>query len=247
MISVKKLFILILFICIFSLFSCGKEEFYYLPQMSEGSIFNRGIDGATIIIPNISQNYAIGYRIYYRIYISSHNSPSEILSGNDRRLVHQALDNDFSFFEPITNPTNVSVLTGLTTFRNRSYYELELSGVNMHDLLARGSIPANGITFEFSFPTETTDFPVLIYNNSSEFVLRRCTRDLISPEPSNNLTFQFSPQLNTSVNADVAVSTGGSFAYVSMYIVLIGQNPENFTRMFSKPTHIGIFKLPAAN
>jgi hypothetical protein len=50
-----------------------------------------------------------------------------------------------------------------------------------------------------------------------------------------------------NINVDVTGQTGQSnqtYAYVSMYIIAVGYNNIDFQLIFSKPTHIGIFKLP---
>jgi len=48
---------------------------------------------------------------------------------------------------------------------------------------------------------------------------------------------------NSGLNMDVASGQVGH-AYVAMYIVAVGQNPQNFSRIFGKPTFINIFILP---
>ena len=101
------------------------------------------------------------------------------------------------------------------------------------------------------FPAAPGYLPVANINGR-EFSLRRSS-ELISPEP--DMFFRNSTELsditkaNSNINADVAVRSGIAipYAYVSMYIVAIGLNPVGFTQIYSKPTHISIFRLPDIN
>jgi hypothetical protein len=54
--------------------------------------------------------------------------------------------------------------------------------------------------------------------------------------------------LTNDINADVAANTPTTptYTYVSMYIFAAGKNPDNYTTIYSLPTHIGIFRLAEA-
>ena len=231
-------------------FSCGIPEYFYLPQIPEVNVTTTLNTEAAIVLPPISDDYyyAGNYTIFYRIYTS--NFPTE--SSTELSQISPALSSDYNAYYEATNPTNTSVITSLNTFRNRNYFELEFEGVDIAAILPKG-----GGILRISFPTLSWDYPVAsitsINDGEQYFRLRRSSQ-LISPEPREDLSFRNTPQLrelenaNANINADVAGSTGETqYTYVSMYIVAKGVNPDNFTSIYSKPTHISVFKLTDAN
>jgi hypothetical protein len=248
--------LIVLAVNLFSFFvlTCGIDEYYYLPQVSQSRIRDKVMNNsATIDIPSISDfYYATNYSIFYRIYISGQNVDAQIQTSNDiLSNINPDLWRDYSAIYPSTDPTNSSASTSVSTlFKNRNYFELELFNVtNIYDTV----LSPNGGKLTLQFPAVIGEYPYATFNNESNLLLKRCSRDLISPVP--DLYFLNSEDLNDSakaiatINADVAGRTGISqrYAYVSMYIVAVGLNPGLFTPIYSKPTHIGIFKLPEKN
>jgi len=154
-------------------------------------------------------------------------------------LINPALVSDFNFFNPFTDPVNYSSITGINTFSSRRYYELEFP------------IGMTGGTLFIRFPTAQGGFPTISLNNNT-VNLRRSSL-LTSPRPENDRSFRNTIELNNNanataaINADVAPATGQTgHAYAAMYIITVGQNPQNFSRVYSKPTFISVFKLPNA-
>jgi len=219
------------------LFSCGLEEYYYLPQVPQGNINTTGNTDAIIRLPPLSQYYASYYSIFYRVYISDFNTLSNIITPGQRTQISPALASDFSALESITNPANSSAVTSVNTFSNRNYFELEFEETGNSEIL-----PKDGGTLRIRFPTAQGFFPVVSFNDGPEIRLRR-SGSLISPQPIDDPFLRNTPALNNTVNADVAARSG-RFAYVSMYIVAVGYDNTQFIPVYSKPTHISIFKLP---
>jgi len=236
----------------FFLFSCGIEEYKYIPQIPQGNIQRTNNTEATISlnIPSIQQNnYATRYSIYYRIYISNENISSEI-SGEVLNNISSDLSRDFASIFPSTDPADTTGGTSVKAlFENRNYFELDFEeGADIKSILTNKS---SG-TLRLRFPTELSGFPTATFNGSEYRIIR--SGDLISPLPVNDPFFRNTSDLsayanaNANVNADVAARAGiSSFAYVSMYIVATGLDNELFTPIYSKPTHISIFKLPNVN
>jgi len=228
------------------LLSCGIDEYYYLPQLSEGRVTRSLSSDAVIEIPSISSEYyyATGFILFYRIYIS--NFPTDTIDSIGQ--ISTQLLSDYNAFVPFIDPVNTSSIPGLTTFSNRGYYELELEGVNIRNVLSR-----SGGTVHIHFPLSSGDRPIITFNNNEYPLIRSNGRGSFNPVPEDRYFFS-SPDLNSSsnansiTNADVS-NTGAAteYAYVSMYIVMVGQNPRNFSRLYSKPTHINIFRLPNIN
>ena len=223
------------------LLSCGLEEYYFLPQVSQGNITTIGNTDAVIELSPISQYYyATNYSIFYRVYISDFFTGSGITS-SQRYQISSALASDFSAFESVTNPAN-SAVTSVNTFRNRNYYEIEFEGIN------NNLLPVDGGTLRIQFPTAQGDYPVVSFNDGDEIRLLR-SGELISPLPADDPYFRNTPELNDVINTDVAVRSdlSAQYAYVSMYLVAVGYDNTLFTPIYSKPTHISIFKLPDTN
>ena len=244
MIKLKKL---VIFFAGVLFTTCGVQEIYYLPQVLSniGRDFNTE---ARITIPSISQYYyARGYRIFYRIYISDHPTTSDISgSPSDRSSISSTLVSDYNYFASLTDSTNTASVPNINTFRNRSYYELEFEGIR--DITSVLTTAGGNVTIRFL--GIIGERPVLIINGKEYILSRSNGGGTFSPVPEDRYFFS-SPELNaygnanSEVNADVAGRSGVSqYAYVCMYIVATGQNPTNFTRIYSKPTLISIFRLP---
>jgi len=228
------------------LLTCGIEEYYYLPQVPEINIRTEFNTAATINLPSLTgYYYAQNYSIYYRVYISGYSEPGTINTSILRSTISSNLESDYNAIYPNTDPTSTTAGTPADTlFKNRNYYRLELDGVNISNILT-----TSGGNVSILFPTVQGGYPVLSINNGTEFRLYR-SKDLISPEPDkyfrNRLELSDPEKAVSNINADVAGRTGLSqrFAYVSMYIVAEGTNQSVFTPIYSKPTHISVFKLP---
>jgi hypothetical protein len=233
---------LIITLCL--LFStCGIEEnFFYLPQVPESGIGRTLNTDAVISIPPLNQDYATGYIIFYKIYISDTND-NEIISilNNNTRIL-----SDYNELFPYTDPSDTTKITSLNTFSSMRYYELELDdGTNIRNTV----LSKSGGTFDIKFPSASGDKPFINFNGNKYILYRSNGGGTFNPKPDRY--FFSSPELNDSgnavpsINADVSGQSGISeYAYVSMYIAAVGMNPENFSRLYSKPTHISIFILP---
>jgi hypothetical protein len=244
---IKKILILTVLLAGALFISCGIDEYYYLPQVSEGGVSVNLNTEAVINLPAISPDeyyYAVSYTIFYRIYVSNFLTSSS----TDVAQISQSLVSDYNFFSQYTNPATTTSITSMNTFKSRNYFELEFDGADIVSIL-----PKSGGTFRIRFPTVLWGEPVALFNDGQEYRLQRSSQ-LISPQPRNDLSFRNTPELrsyensNANINADVAGRTGEmQYSYVSMYIVASGVNPGNFTPIYSKPTHISVFKLPDTN
>ncbi|MDR1838551.1 MAG: hypothetical protein LBQ93_03060 [Treponema sp.] len=233
---------MVLLVCILSI-SCGIDEYYYLPQLPESNINTTSNTEAVIVIPPIDYiYYAAGYTIFYRIYTSERPWLASITQ-SDMSYISSSLASDYSSLYNVTDPTNTTLVLSLSTFTNMNYFEIQFEGANV-----RSKLSTTGGTLRITFPTASSSIP-LVNINDEEINLRR-SRNLISPVPNDRYfrnTFELRDRANanSNANADVAVySDSSQYTYVSMYIVAIGTNPENFNPILSKPTHISVFRLP---
>jgi len=246
------LFLLCNALSIAALLSCGLDEFYYLPQVPESLISRQLNTEAIINIPRIDTNqfyYAKNYSIYYRIYVSGTDTD---LSDNIS-IINSTLVSDYNAIFPTTDPTNTSAASTSigNLFSSRNYFKLEFEGVDIDKVLT-----TDGGNLRISFPTRAGDIPVAFLNNGpvDGYRLSRSS-DLISPR-TNDMFFRNTSEINNNDfanrdnNADVAAGASGitlRFTYVSMYIVAVGVDTISFTPLYSRPTHISVFKLPDAN
>jgi hypothetical protein len=247
--GLKKLPI-IFFLAAFHL-SCGIEEYFYLPQVSLAYISRQSNTNVTIEIPqldNAQYYYARSYLIYYRIYISG-EMVSDDFSTNTETMsrINPSLANDYNSLNSSTLSTNTSMPSS-SLFSNRKYFELYFyDGNEVSNILT-----ISGGTLRLVFPPIQWDYPYAEFKGR-EYLLHRSTEETelefldteYDPFFRNALNLTYTTNDNTKINADVSGRTGISqrYAYVSMYIVAVGQDPVNFNRIYSKPTHIGIFKL----
>ena len=250
-----KIFFLTACILIAVLFlSCGLEDYYYIDQVPQTRIQVELNNKATITLSSLSSiYYASYYTIYYRIYISGLQESGEIqtssavLSG-----VNPALSSDYNALYRYTDPTDTSTSTNIgTQFNNRNYYEIQLQGGNIRNLLDRNF--SGRVVIEF--PAVAGQIPTLTAGTSIYPLLRSDGERNFSPLPDHKY-FLNAPELNyngnaiSTINADTAANSGWSdgqqprYTYISLYIVAVGLDDRTFATIYSKPTHIGILRLP---
>jgi hypothetical protein len=243
----KRILLFLVFYAVSVLVStCGLEEYYYLPQVPEINIRTEFNTSATIDLPRLDTTqfyYAQNYKIFYRIYISDLNTTS-----NDTPLnnISSTLLSDYNLIWPNTDPTSTTAGTPANTlFTNRNYYELFIENSNRGENIDN-ILTTNGGNVSIVFPTAQGSYPVLTINNSSEYRLLRSDYFFSINSLDDKRYFRNTTDINVSDYADLVPRTGlpRTFAYVSMYIVASGINPNVFTPIYSKPTHISVFKLP---
>jgi hypothetical protein len=236
------------------------EDYLYLNPVDEGAIsLGPANTSATIALPNFSTAeyyYFTNFSLFYRIYVSD----STIITTypyytSELSIINSALANDFSALSYYTSSTT-TVTTNLgSQFSSRRYYTLELSGANIEGVLDESSL-GRQVTLDFS---PGGGAPALsIQASGQSYPLRRTGGDgIFFPVPSNRL-FLNTDELNSSgnivsgsaaslINNDVvdkaSMTAGQRHTYVSIYIVTTGRD-MNFTPLYSRPTHVGIFLLP---
>ena len=221
----------------FFLFSCGIEEYYFLPQVPDTVVLT--VDNAAFTIdPNLlnDYHYAVGYRLFYRIYLSGADiNPPEQQVYN---LINPSLSSNYNTLRNFTDPSTSSIVS-TNTFSNLRFFELD-----------NPQIRTSGGNISIQFPAAgLLDNPSLTVNEVRTPLLR--SNRLTRPLPENNFYLVNTPELNSNanatqdINADVAPGQNLGHAYIAIYIAAIGTHPQNQSRIISsKPTFIGVFKLP---
>jgi len=226
-----KLYKLLTFFLFCGFISCGIEEYYYLPQVPASNITEHFNTEAEIIIPSINQTefyYFTNYAIYYKLYTGE--SPYIDTGFN------ADLRSDYNAIFPYTDPINLSGTSIESIFTSRNYNELLFEGESSNSML-----PFSGGILTIVFPTAPGEQPYASLRDTprTNIYLNRSIND---PSPDRSLLN--SPELRTNErNTDVS-RRGGNEVYCSMYIVAKGNDNRVFRSIFSKPTHINIFKLP---
>ncbi len=245
----------VVFLTIFFI-SCGLDDYYYLPAVPVGTYDSTE---AKINIPNYnSYSYFHNFRIFYRIYISGETLNTRIDETN-MSSISSSLSSDYNNIKPNTDTTSTTVNTSIgSMFTTRKYYELVLENTDINGVLGSSSFGSE-IVFDFS-SDGSGSIPTMQINNGTEYALYRSIGSTgesgFDPEPDR--FFRNSPDICLSanaiarINADVADAASTTpetprYTYASFYIAATGIDPRNLTSVFSKPTHIGIFRLPESN
>jgi hypothetical protein len=258
----KKICVVLLvsFLSLFCLLSCGLEAFYYIDYIPN-SVMQDTVR-ATVQLPPSSDegysNYFTNFIIFYRIYISDVQETALIANTTTKdinKALNPSLNSDFESFYNSTDKTSTDVSTAnlVNTFLNRRYFQLELENANITSVLGNDS---RGKTLVIAFPPNTGSKPTLILNNNS-YVLLRVKGDNVPgttpfyPKPNDRYFLNYPELYNTAnatsaINNDVATNTNADvrYTYVSMYIAATGKSYETPPRIiYSQPTFIGVFRL----
>ena len=231
-------------------FSCGIEDYLYLRPVSSGDIRIRQNTDAVVVLPNFSTTeyyYFTNFAIYYRIYLSDMSETAEISSVDSMSRINPSLASDYSAMQTYTDSDSIGSTAIATQFRNRNYYTLELEGANINTVLGPNAL---GRELGIDFSSVPGRKPTIAINNNTYILFRSTGNSDFYPMPDRY--FVNTAELrsreyaeNSLYNEDVEdYATGGEndYAYVNMYILL--QGSENYTYFYSRPTHIGVFRLP---
>jgi len=249
--------------CLFlgwSLLSCGLDDIPFISPVSElgwSHTISGTAGGIDLRLAEIGGNFQ-NFVIFYRIYLSNMFGGVPETIGNDptlRASINLTLDADFRHFETLADHTNTTVNTaGLyNNFINRGFLMLELEGVNIDNVLG-----SPGGILAIDFLQEAGRRPRLTLDGSHHYLRRAQHSDRFGhfqpvPRAGGILPFFNHPELRASanrtedINADIApqIPAGSEYSYVLMYIVAMGLDHSTPpTRVFSQPTHLGIFRLP---
>jgi hypothetical protein len=257
--TILKLFWRRVLCCVFLFASCGIENYVYLEPVEY--VTSVGATSANITIPNNSgdPNFRY-YAIFYRIYISDQSIDSIGTSGQ-RSVINQALATHYNTINPYTVNDNISPSSIGTVFSSLKYYplyvEIGSANISMAQILQYSAsihiAPLTlGSTVDIVFANAG---PYLRVNysptsSSPDLPLRRSADGFtVSPDRSffNSTELTNDGNITENRNADVErnpnMTTSSRYTYVSLYIAATGID-NNFTAVYSRPKHIGVFRLP---
>ncbi|MDR2211073.1 MAG: hypothetical protein LBO65_06345 [Spirochaetaceae bacterium] len=250
-------------------FSCGIEDYIYLKPVE--TAYAEDISRGRFIIPDNNGNvYFRSYTIFYRIYISD-ISLASVTTGSERASINPALESHYSTLNPYTTNDKVSPNAIGSVFSSLRYYSLYVTldrtnDIALYQLLGNqpyGAIPAAdspggaGSTVHLDF-TGLSSEPVMKLDHdpaASAFYLFRSRDFTALPDrffKNTNGTGKITDagSIGTMVNADVERNANNNpaitpkYTYVSMYVLASGID-SNYTVIYSRPKHIGIFRLPS--
>ena len=238
--------------------SCGIENYLFLPPVPAGDIHLELNSRAEIALPDFDMGeyyYFSHFTIYYRIYISDSAESGDIqLSQTNLGRINSSLASHYAALSPYTNNDTTNVSTAIASqFNTLKYYTLYLENAHIDDILGADALGGR-LSLDF---TQTPGRPPTLSVNGQAYQLYRSTGDgNFNPRP--NRFFLNDPELNSSENAggdtgnslinnDVANKTISAslprYTYVNMYILAAGSD-DNYVALYSRPTHIGILRLP---
>jgi hypothetical protein len=226
--------------------TCGIDDYILLAQIPRDTIVVPFNNQARITqFPSQPGDYFMYYEVYYRIYISGHLEPGTVGEGV-LRTISPSLSSHYTTMQPYTNVDTATATNVGTIFSNLGYFPLEFNNTNYR-------IGGGNHTVTFEFALTSTPEPSIIDSNGGgvTYALFRSSK-VSTPAPNNSRYFLNNSDLNSSANAvatinadvqDNSSATAGRYTYISLYIVAVG-NDANYSRIFGKPTFIGVFLLP---
>jgi hypothetical protein len=220
-------------------------------------VTSAGSTSARISIPDNSSSAEFRYyAVFYRIYISDQTIDS-ITTSQQRYTINRALSSHYNTIDPYTRNDNTSPSSVATVFSSLKYYplyaEINLTNASMSQILTDAS-PYNvspGSVVELVFAN--TGPYLQISGFPGELPLRR-SADGFTANPNRSFfnstgtgSLSDGSGVSENSNADVETNPYMSFpdrhTYVSLYIAAAGID-KNFTAVYSRPKHIGVFRLP---
>ena len=234
-----------------ALISCGIENYIYLEPVEIASATS--ISSAHIVLPGGQPAEFTNYTIFYRIYISEHTL-SGVPTEGDRGLINPALASHYATLDPYTTNDSVSPNAVGSVFGGLGYYPLYLTLNRSTELLPYEVLYSGSGTVDLDFTNDASLGPYMELSSipGRHFLFRsgeggftaQPDRLLYNTQGANNLTD--SGIISASVNADVNGKSGGGIGthtYLSLYILATGID-YNYSPIYSRPKHIGIFSLP---
>jgi len=244
----KKIKFLFL-IKIFLLISCGLENYVYLEPVERITI--HGTNSISAWLPSGQPSEFRSYTVFYRIYISDF-SINAIPSDIQRVQINPALASHFNTIDPYTTNDSVSPNAISSVFSNLRYYPLYISKDRINEYHLSLVLDRTANTLDIDFTSSSMGPQMIVNSNTSDINYLFRTGGSFSLHPDrlffhssdlideNNLT----GERNTDVERNGNLSGASSlFTYVSMYILASGID-GNYSPIYSRPKHIGIFRLP---
>lgn len=231
----------------FSLVSCGVDEYAYLEPIENVS---STITSSIVFLPGSSAAEFRNYTIFYRLYISDELSTS-ITTDGERRTINASLASHYNTLDPYTINDNTSPAAIASVFNSLRYYSLFLSsdGVTDRPLYSILNLPGGGrMDLDFTNPNPgsflTINFGPRFYLFRAAGFTARPNRLFYNTEGAGSLTD--TGIITSDVNSDVepkSIPASPRYTYVSLYVLASGID-DNFSPLYSRPKHIGIFRLP---
>ena len=234
------------FVFLFFLISCGLETYIYLEPVE--NIIIDEVMSVTINLPprSTQPDEFRHYIIYYRIYLSNHPPAGTPNDHEYRNAINQALASHFNSLSSLTTIDIISASLVISEFNRLSYFPLSIENSSGIIVPISNILNNDGVVYiDFTNPDDIG--PFVRVNSSQNFPLIRPSTAY--PTPSDNNSFFYSDgieyieNIGPGINTDVHGNPYISRAYASMYIIAFGID-SNYSPIYSRATHIGIFLLP---
>ena len=231
------------------LVSCGLENEVYLEPVEIVSSIS--LNSAEIVLPANPAPEFRYYGIYYRIYLSDYPSTS-VTVDSERNLINAALGTHYRTLDRYTTDDFISPSALDMVFRDLKYYSVFLkdpSGTERALSEVLYSPAAGVIRLDFTAYKNST----LIDTMGVSYELLRARSNSFASFPPDRLlvysnVLSDGSIITNEINADLQKKSSGAgetgqYTYISLYILAAGID-NNYSPIFSRPKHIGIFMLP---
>ncbi|MDR2701889.1 MAG: hypothetical protein LBB72_05610 [Spirochaetaceae bacterium] len=235
-------------------FSCGIENYIYLDAVE--TVIDTDVNKAQFILPNTNtstEEYFRYYAIYYRIYLSDLDLTGTINTATLRNSINPVLNSHFNSIEPYIDNENYAPSGIYSVFTRLNYFSLYVTLEDKINEVEPGARLKPGELVSLDF-TDSSKGPFMTVNNdpSTSLYLFRSSNANPYPQKDDRLFFWTddlfeSDNINAERNRDVEKPVTNfnelnKTAYVSMYVLAVGID-TTFSPVYSRPCHIGIFKI----
>ena len=253
----KFCFFVLPFAAALFLVTCGLEDYPVIYPVHQSDITQELNNRAVVTIRTDNAGTAFThFAIFYRIYVSDIRVDATTISDAAQYYtINSTLGSDYAGVNPYIDSDTLVNTNMDTFFTGRGYKYLFLNGPDIDNVLNSSVL---GKTLTFYFPSQfSSGGPPTMTIGSTDYILWRSTGSgtgIYTPRPDRNFVNNddlWNPDyLNSDNNADVVNKTGitGSdphYTYAAMYIVAIGIDNTNYSQIYSTPSLIHVFLLPA--
>lgn len=225
--------------------SCGIDFYVYLEPVPAASYkYLEKVTTFSLPSNQVGGGYFTEYQVFYKIYYSKKDQQTSIDQNLSTELVaiRQELYDDYMRIRPYTTGDKAPTDLASQLERAPRFFKASFADPVLDPLIESPSIQSplgasakGDARIDFNMSGQGYGHPILIVNGAPY----RLLRDEYIDSRTSKRDFLFSAGLS---GGDV---TGQSepYAYVLFYIAASG-SADGFSSMYSKPTFLGIFKLP---
>ena len=235
--------------------TCGLEDYPIINPVRQANITTELNNRAIVRIPtNNSGTSFTHFIIFYRIYVSNRSEPSP--GSVNFSTINTVLASDYNYIRPYIDSDTLINTNMDSLFSGRGYKYLFFENGDINDVLSASppSVLGNTLIFDFTSgknPTMTMGSNVYTLYRSNGNGTYNPRTDWPDYYFVNKNDLWNTDYINSNTNADVVNMSGLTnssplhFTYAALFIVAAGINPNTYSYIYSTPSLIHVFELPA--